>query len=125
MKATCKLCGGEIDTAPFMDNIFDEGRETRERTLFFQHLSAHIDPRSRRCLANNRSVGEHQELKRHRMIGITQDNGWFQRWRLLQEVTTDDPALLEKQIAWRRYLHHLMSETEQESTPQQQPESVQ
>jgi hypothetical protein len=97
MKATCKLCNAVIETPP--DPHMDADRERRERTAFFQEVARHIDPRFKNCTANN------QKSIPARMNQVTQDNGWFQRWRLLWLVDTTDEKLLAKKEEWREYLH--------------------
>ena len=105
MKATCKLCGALIDTSARMDNLFDEKREERERKLFFEMAWLHMQDRNRCAGAGGEKAAV--ALGQQRIVGITQDNGWFQRWRLLQEVETSDPQLIAKKREWREYLHTL------------------
>lgn len=101
MKATCKLCGVVIETDP--DPVMDEGREQRERMMFFNRVAFHIDPRNNRCLVNNRKFAQ------NRFAMTIQDNGWFQRWRLLACLDNLDPYSLSKQEEWREYLHTITS----------------
>ena len=100
MKATCKLCNAVIETEP--DTVLDEHRERRELTAFWNKLAFHIDPKNRRC-AND------SKLVQNAFAMTMQDNGWFQRWRLLARVTTTDEKLLVKMEEWREYLHTITS----------------
>lgn len=97
MKGECRLCGRVIETPA--DPIFDAKRDERERRTFFQLIALHIDPNSRQC-----REPDHSKVK-GRMAAVIQDNGWFQRWRLLHLVKTDEPDLLERSEQWRDYLH--------------------
>jgi hypothetical protein len=121
VKGSCKLCGAVIETDP--DPIMDEDHEKRERTAFFNRIAFHIDPRNKRCTANN------QKLPVSRFNMLVQDNGWFQRWRLLACLDSLDAYSLAKQEEWRTYLHAitLPRTDEQESAPpvEPKPESVQ
>jgi hypothetical protein len=36
---------------------------------------------------------------------VIQDNGWFQRWRLLHLVKCEEPGMIERAEQWRDYLH--------------------
>jgi hypothetical protein len=101
MKATCKLCGAVIESEP--DAILDEGRDQRTLTAFWNRLAYHVNPESRQCTPTN------LKLVRNRFAMTMQDNGWFQRWRLLACVTTVDPKLVSKQEEWREYLHTITS----------------
>jgi hypothetical protein len=119
MKATCKMCGALIETPP--DPMMDADREVRERRTFFQLIALHIDPKSGRCTPNNKKqIGA-------RMAAVSQDNGWFQRWRLLHEVTDADPAIVEKVEGWREYLNAITTRPiDGEDLPDAaKPESVQ
>jgi len=100
MKATCKLCGSVIETDP--DPIMDEDHEKRERTAFFNRVAFHVDPRNKRCTANN------QKIVQNRFAMLTQDNGWFQRWRLFACLDNLDAYSLEKQEEWRVYLSTIL-----------------
>lgn len=111
MKAVCKLCQAVIETEP--DTVFDENRDKREFTAFWNRLAYHIDPRNRLCANDGRLV-------QAAFAKTQQDNGWFQRWRLLARVTTDDAKLLEKMEDWRDYLHTITS-IEASSVPVEKP----
>jgi hypothetical protein len=97
MKGECRLCGREIETPP--DPVFDQKREERERRTFFQMIAAHIDPKIGLCAAPDPAA------IRGRMNSVIQDNGWFQRWRLLHLVKCEDPAMIERAEQWREFLH--------------------
>jgi len=101
MKGTCKLCGAVIETDP--DPIMDADHEKRERTAFFNRVAFHIDPRNKRCTANN------QKVIVNRFAMQQQDNGWFQRWRLLACLNDIDAYSLAKEEEWRSYLHTITS----------------
>jgi hypothetical protein len=101
MKGTCKLCGAVIETDP--DPVMDEQRQQRERTQFFNRIAFHIDPKNKRCTANN------SKLPVNRFAIAMQDNGWFQRWRLLACLDNLDSYSLSKQEEWREYLHAITS----------------
>jgi len=102
---TCKLCGALIEVPP--DRMLDEGREQRARNVLFNRIAAHIDPKTNLCTANNK------KLIPARFTMTMQDNGWFQRWRLLACCNVDNPALLAKSEEWRQYLHTItLSQTE-------------
>lgn len=104
MKATCKLCNATIETPP--DPNMDEGRERRELNTFWNRVAAHIDPRTRQCTAND------QKLVHNRFAMAQQDNGWFQRWRLLACLNVLEPRLIDKQTEWRDYLHAITMQPE-------------
>ncbi len=101
MKGSCKLCGAVIETDP--DPIMDEDHEKRERTAFFNRVAFHIDPKNKVCRVNN------QKFVTGRFAALTQDNGWFQRWRLLACLSDLDPYSLGKQEEWREYLSTITS----------------
>lgn len=101
MKATCKLCGSVIETDP--DPLMDEQRDQRERIAFFNRVAYHVDPRNKICHVNN------QKFVAGRFAALSQDNGWFQRWRLLACLSDLDPILTGKQEEWREYLHLITS----------------
>lgn len=124
MKATCKLCGQTLETPP--DNVFDKNRDARVRTAFFQMVARHIDPTSYLCQTPaTQSAKTHQILRNTRMGIVTQDNGWFQRWRLLNVVDTLDPDLVAKKEEWRSYLHAITSEEFHEASKRKEPGGVQ
>ena len=101
MKGSCKLCGAVIETDP--DPLMDEDHEKRERTAFFNRVAFHIDPKNKVCRPNN------QKLVLARFVALVQDNGWFQRWRLLACLNDLDAYSLSKQEEWRAYLHTITS----------------
>ncbi len=113
MRATCKLCNAVIETDP--DPLMDDKREQRERTAFFNRVAFHIDPKNKRCsprpvepekgYQSTRGIPLAQQLVHNRFAVTMQDNGWFQRWRLLACVRDLDPKLQEKQEEWREYLN--------------------
>jgi hypothetical protein len=122
MKGSCKLCGAVIETDP--DPLMDADHEKRERTAFFNRIAFHIDPRNHACTKRERSPGEggyerssdHKEQRaQHNKYVITrfnhtmQENGWFQRWRLLACLDSLDEYSLSKQEEWREYLHTITS----------------
>jgi hypothetical protein len=113
VKASCKLCGAVIQTDP--DPLMDEQRDQRERTAFFNRVAYHIDPRNKICRPNN------LKLVAGRFNMAMQDNGWFQRWRLLACLSDLDAKLTAKAEEWREYLHTITSElprnAESESAP--------
>jgi hypothetical protein len=117
MTATCKLCGATIQTEP--DNMFDEGRQARERAAFFQEIARHIEPRFKNCTARD------QKTIPARMNQLTQDNGWFQRWRMLWLVETTDAHLREKAEEWREYLHSITRPVEPGQPEPQKPDIIQ
>jgi hypothetical protein len=125
MKGSCKLCGAVIETDP--DPIMDADHEKRERTAFFNRIAFHIDPRNKRCTATN------QKLPVNRFLMLTQDNGWFQRWRLLACLDSLDGYSANKQEEWRGYLHTITSveassataTTDPPPTDEPKPETVQ
>lgn len=90
-----------IETDP--DPVIDQDHEKRERTAFFNRVAFHIDPKNRRCTANN------QKLVGNRFAMQTQDNGWFQRWRLLACLNDLDAYSLSKEEEWRSYLQTITS----------------
>lgn len=110
MKGTCKLCNAVIETDP--DPIMDEEHEKRERTAFFNRVAFHVDPRNRACRVNN------QKLVVNRFVMQQQDNGWFQRWRLLACLNDLDAYSLAKQEEWRSYLHPITSEEASRRAPE-------
>lgn len=114
MKGSCKLCGTVIETDP--DPLMDEDHEKRERTAFFNRVAFHIDPRNKRCTANN------QKLIGNRFAMLTQDNGWFQRWRLLACLSDLDAYSLLKQEEWRAYLDAITSVEASRALPPTDPE---
>ena len=67
--------------------------------MFFNRVAFHIDPRNHRCLVNN------QKFSANRYAMAMQDNGWFQRWRLLACLDNLDEKLTAKAEEWREYLH--------------------
>jgi len=124
MKGSCKLCGAVIETDP--DPIMDADHEKRERTVFFNRIAFHIDPRNHACTKRDRMAGEggyerspdrkeqqaqHNNYVRARFNMSMQENGWFQRWRLLACLDSLDPYSLSKQEEWREYLHTITSAT--------------
>lgn len=125
MKGSCKLCGTVIETDP--DPIMDADHEKRERNAFFNRIAFHIDPRNKRCTANDK------KLPVNRYLMMTQDNGWFQRWRLLACLSDLDAYSLSKQEEWREYLHTITSvetsrataSTDPPPTDEPKPETVQ
>jgi hypothetical protein len=98
VKGSCKLCGAVIETDP--DPLMDEQREQRERTAFFNRVAYHIDPRNKICRSN---------FVDGRFRQAMQENGWFQRWRLLACLSDLDPKSAAKQEEWREYLHTITS----------------
>ena len=126
MKGTCKLCGAVIETDP--DPVMDADHEKRTRNVFFNRIAFHIDPRNKRCTAND------QKLTHNRFGMLTQDNGWFQRWRLLACLNDLDAYSLSKEEEWRSYLHTITSaeasrrapeSTEPQPAEPPKPETVQ
>ena len=110
MKAACKLCGTVIETDP--DPNMDEGREQREKNQFWNRVAFHIDPKNRICHkewpdkdGQGRLRQNDRQLAVNRFTAVSQDNGWFQRWRLLACLDNLDVTLTAKQEEWREYLH--------------------
>ncbi len=110
MKGSCKLCGAVIETDP--DPLMDEQRDQRERTAFFNRVAYHIDPRNKACRPNN------AKLVVGRFNHAMQDNGWFQRWRLLACLSDLDEKLTAAANTWREYLHTITSELPRNAEPE-------
>jgi hypothetical protein len=120
MKATCKLCGVVIETDP--DPIMDDQRDQRERNTFFNRVAFHIDPRNKVCLVNNQkfsalATNALKNVCANRFGHAMQDNGWFQRWRLLACLDNLDEKCTAKAEEWRDYLHTITAK------PSSAPES--
>jgi hypothetical protein len=147
VKGSCKLCGAVIETDP--DPLMDDQREQRERVEFFNRVAFHIDPKNHACELRQRKSGEggyqrthsirdeqvrHRKYVQARFAALTQDNGWFQRWRLLACLTDLDAYSLAKEEEWRSYLQTITSgeasrrapeSTEPALTVEPKPETVQ
>jgi hypothetical protein len=113
VKGSCKLCGAVIETDP--DPLMDEDHEKRERTAFFNRVAFHIDARNKRCTVNDK------KLAINRYLMMTQDNGWFQRWRLLACLNDLDAYSLAKEEEWRSYLHTITSGEASRRAPEPEP----